>query len=92
MNSKKAKLFRKMAKSLASNSQISLHSSLIEDEKTRKYNYSIKKDLNDKPILDSDGKPMFDVQLLAEGQMKNNPNSVRGIYRSIKKDDAKSNV
>jgi len=86
MNLKTAKALRKDAKTLATLSEVTLTRALVENEGRRKYRFELLKDIDGGPIFDSEtGRPKYNATFVAYGQMTNEPMSVRGIYRSMKR-------
>ena len=87
MNLKTAKALRKAAKTLAASSEVTVtHRALVENEGRRKYRFELLKDIDGGPIFDSEtGRPKYNATFVAYGQMTNEPKSVRGIYRLMKR-------
>jgi hypothetical protein len=86
MNLKTAKALRKAARVMAASSGIVLDRQLVENESRRKYHFELLKDIDGGPIVDSEtGRPKYNATFVAYGQMTNEPASVRGTYRSLKR-------
>lgn len=88
MNQKTAKNLRKLAADLFNLSEVEnkqLHE-YDEDRNKAKISYKIKQDANGVNILDENGGAQIEPVFVSRGQLTNSPTSLRGIYRSIKKD------
>lgn len=85
MNLKTAKQLRKMAKALALESNITSLRELFENESRRKYNFSLKRNEEGNVLIGEDGKPQYNVHFVAAGQMVNSHQTLRGIYRNLKR-------
>lgn len=78
MNSKKAKFLRRVSKGMANSASITVNRNLIEDTQKRKYHYQFTKD--------EKGETQINPILLASGQYINDPQTIHGIYKNLKKE------
>ena len=78
MNAKIAKKLRKLSKVVAEASDITVARQLIENEKNRKVRLV--------PITNDDGITVQYPMALSDGTFTNAQNSIRGIYRQMKKE------
>lgn len=94
MNSKKAKALRKIASFTAQRQGIDTNTrTLIEIESRRKYHFELLRDLDGSPIFDSEsGRHKYNAKFVAYGQMRNDPETVRGIYRALKRMNKTSTI
>lgn len=94
MNSKKAKALRKIASFTAQRQGIDVNvRELIEIESRRKYHFELLRDIDGGIITDSEtGRPKYNAKFVAYGQLRNKPETVRGIYRALKRMNKTSTI
>ena len=86
MNQKIAKSLRKLTARIAASRHITVERNVIENEKNRKYNFSVVKDNDGNVVHDAEtGKPKYIAHFVAHGTLRNDPDTIRGMYRQMKK-------